>query len=102
MAPSLTEYRAPSDITKSYGCNTALKSCSGHAGTMREPCGYHAGRHPHDTYSNDAQINVPAKKSLVVVNVVSPTEKDGLPARLQCVLIVSSYNAYDATYTRKL
>ena len=70
------EYRAPSDITKSYGCNTALKSCSSHAGTMREPCGYHAGRHPHDTYSNDAQINVPAKKSLAVVNVaVSDRER---------------------------
>ena len=43
---------------------------------MREPCGYHAGRHPHDTYSNDAQINVPAKKSLAVVNVaVSDRER---------------------------
>ena len=60
---------------KSYGCNIALKSLSGHAGAMREPCGGHAGRPPHDTYSNDTKINmcVPysksKKKSLAAINV---------------------------------
>ena len=33
------EINRASDIRKSYGCNTALKSLSSHAGTMQEPCG---------------------------------------------------------------
>ena len=67
-----------------------------HFPAMREPCGYHANRHPHDSYSNGAQINVPAKKSFVVVNVALSDRERRIASQ------ATMYNAYNVTYRREL